>query len=425
MHILYLSQYFPPEVGATQTRAYEMARGLVQAGHRVTVVTEVPNHPSGIVPAAYRGRWYWRDVLDGIDVLRVWVKASPVKTFRTRMAFYLSYMANATLVAALRARGPFDLVYATSPPLFVGAAGLALSRLKGIPLVFEVRDLWPESAVALGELRHPRAIAWAGRLEELCYNRAVRVVVVTEGIRRRLLERGIPAGKLALIPNGANTDLFRRQPALGAQFRAAHGLALDAFVAVYAGVHGIAQGLETVLQAAQRLRHRPDIRFVLVGEGPVKADLLRQRDALGLDNVLMLPEQPREAMPAALSAADAAIVPLRKLELFQGALPSKMFDAWACELPLLLSIDGEARQVLEAAEGGLYVPPEDPDALAQAVLALAARPDRGRSLGVNGRRYTEQHHSRQAQAQALERLLQKTLQAVNASFPETLEFPGS
>jgi glycosyltransferase involved in cell wall biosynthesis len=405
MHILYLSQYFPPEVGATQTRAYEMARGLVQAGHQVTMIAEVPNHPSGIVPPEYRGKWVERSTLDGVDVLRVWVKASPVKTFRSRMAFYLTYMANATLVGALRARGPFDVVYATSPPLFVGAAGLALHRLKRAPFVFEVRDLWPESAVALGELSSPRAIAWAGKLEELCYNRASRIVVVTEGIRQRLIQRGFPAGKLALLPNGANTDLFQPQPALGAQFRAEHSLPADAFVAIYAGIHGIAQGLETVLHAASLLRNTPGVRFVLVGEGPVKPELQALAAQLRLDNLLMLPEQPRAAMPVILSAADAAIVPLRKLELFQGALPSKMFDAWACGLPLLLSIDGEARRTLEAAQGGLTIPPEDPDALADAIRALAAEPDRGRSLGRNGRRYTEQHHSRQAQARALEKLL--------------------
>ena len=413
MHILYLSQYFPPEVGATQTRAYEMARGLVQAGHRVTMIAEAPNHPSGIVPREYRGKWVERSQLDGIDVLRVWVKASPVKTFRSRMAFYLSYMADAALVGALWARGPFDVVYATSPPLFVGAVGLALHSLKRAPFVFEVRDLWPESAVALGELNSPRAIAWAGKLEELCYNRASRIVVVTEGIRQRLLDRGYPASKLALIPNGANTELFQRQPELGQQFRAEHGLASDAFVAVYAGIHGIAQGLETLLNAADALRNESGIRFVFVGEGPVKAELQTLRAKLDLDNVLMLPEQPRSAMPAILSAADAAMVPLRKLELFQGALPSKMFDAWACELPLLLSIDGEARRTLEAAQGGLYVPPEDAAALAKAIRALAAQPDRGLSLGQNGRRYTEQHHSRQAQARALEKLLKETSRQVD------------
>ncbi len=409
MYILYLSQYFPPEVGATQTRAYEMARGLVQAGHRVTMLTEAPNHPSGIVPPAYRGKWVVRSELDGIDVLRVWVKASPVKTFRSRMAFYLSYMANAALVGALKARGPFDVVYATSPPLFVGAAGLALHGLKRAPFVFEVRDLWPESAVALGELRSPRAIAWAGKLEELCYNRASRIVVVTEGIRQRLLARGQAAEKLVLIPNGANTELFQPQPALGAEFRQQHGLRSDDFVVAYAGIHGIAQGLETVLRAAQMLRDQDNIRFVMVGEGPVKPELQQLRADLSLDNVLMLPEQPRTSMPAVLSAADVALVPLRKVELFEHAVPSKLFDAWACGCPVLLSIDGEARRVLEAANGGLFVPPEDPTALARAINELALLPDRGRSLGANGRRFTEERYSRQAQARQLEQLLSSVI----------------
>lgn len=405
MRILYFSQYFPPEVGATQTRAYEMARGLVEAGHQVTMIAEVPNHPSGIIPPAYRGKWVERSTLDGIDVLRVWVKASPVKSFRSRMAFYLTYMANAALVGALKTQGPFDLVYATSPPLFVGGAGLALHWLKHVPFVFEVRDLWPESAVVLGELHNPRAIALATRLEELCYNRASRIVVVTEGIRQRLLARGLPAEKLALIPNGANTELFQPQPHLGAEFRRRHGLEPDDLVVVYAGIHGIAQGLETVLHAAAVLRDRAQIRFVMVGEGPVKPELQALRADLGLDRVLMLPEQPRSTMPAVLSAADVALVPLRKVELFEHAVPSKMFDAWACGCPVLLSIDGEARRVLEAANGGLFVPPEDPKALAEAIDHLFQLPDHGHALGANGRRFTEIHYSRQAQARQLEQLL--------------------
>ncbi|HEC33773.1 MAG TPA: glycosyltransferase WbuB, partial [Chloroflexi bacterium] len=175
MRVLYLSQYFPPEVGATQTRAYEMATGLIRAGHQVTMLTEVPNHPEGIIRPEYRGRFWTRETLDGIDVIRVWVKTAPVKTMRTRLAFYLTYMLNATLAGLVLARGRYDVVYATSPPLFVGGAALALSLLRRIPLVFEVRDLWPESAVALGELENPRFIRWATWLEECCYRRAWRI----------------------------------------------------------------------------------------------------------------------------------------------------------------------------------------------------------------------------------------------------------
>jgi glycosyltransferase involved in cell wall biosynthesis len=405
MRILYLSQYFPPEVGATQTRAYEMARYLVSAGHHVTMLTEVPNHPSGVILPEYRGKVWERSGLEGIDVIRVWVKTWPKKTFSTRMAFYVTYMVNAALAGLVLARGRYDALYATSPPLFVGGAALALSVLRRTPMVFEVRDLWPESAVALGELSSPRALALAGKLEKMCYNRARRLVVVTEGIRQRLAERGF-GSKLALIPNGANTDLFRPDPEAGAALRSELGLtAGDRFVVVYAGIHGIAQGLETVLEAAQQLQATPDVHFLFVGEGPKKAELLAMKERLGLANVTMLPERPRTDMPAFLSAADVALVPLRRMKLFEGALPSKMFDAWACGCPVILSIDGEARQLLERANAGLFVEPENAGQMAEAILKLKGDPDRLRRYGDNGRHAVEAGYSRQRLAVQLEALL--------------------
>jgi glycosyltransferase involved in cell wall biosynthesis len=412
MRILYLSQYFPPEVGATQTRAYEMARYLVSAGHQVTMLTEVPNHPSGIIPPEYRGKLWERSNLDGIDVIRVWVKTSPQKTFATRMTFYLTFMVSAALAGLVLARGRYDALYATSPPLFVGGAALALSVLRRTPMVFEVRDLWPESAVALGELRSPRAVALAGKLEKTCYNRARRLVVVTEGIRQRLVERGF-GSKLALIPNGANTDLFRPDPAAGVALRTGLGLA-GKFVVLYAGIHGIAQGLETALQAAQQLQAAPDVHFVFVGEGPKKAELLAMKERLGLANVMMLPERPRSDMPAFLSAADVALVPLRRLELFEGALPSKMFDAWACGCPVILSIDGEARRVLKQADAGLFVEPEDAGQMAQAILQLKGDPALLCRYRDNGRRFVEENYSRQQLASRLERLLLAVIEGKRA-----------
>jgi colanic acid biosynthesis glycosyl transferase WcaI len=403
MRILYLSQYFPPEVGATQTRAYEMARYLVSAGHEVTMLTEVPNHPSGVIPPEYRGKLYERADLEGIDVIRVWVKTSPEKTFITRMAFYLTYMIDAALAGLILARGRYDVLYATSPPLFVGGAALSLSYLRRIPLVFEVRDLWPESAVALGEMTNPRAVAAAGKLEEMCYNRARCIVVVTEGIRRRLEDRGF-GGKVALIPNGANTDLFRPVPEAGAALRAELGLT-GKFLVLYAGIHGVAQGLETVLEAARLVQGVPDIHFLFVGEGPRKADLQALRNKLALTNVTMLAERPRSEMPAFLSAADVALVPLRGLELFRGAMPSKMFDAWACGCPVVLSIDGEARQLLGMADAGVFVEAENAEQMARAILRLKEEPGKLRRYRENGRRFVEAHYSRQHLAACLEALL--------------------
>lgn len=408
MRILYLSQYFPPEAGATQTRAIEMCRNFVRLGHRVTVIAEVPNHPSGIIPPAYRGKLYERSILESIEVIRVWVKASPVKNFRNRMLFYLTYMVNAALAGLLLARGHYDLIYASSPPLFVGGAALALSFLRRIPLAFEVRDLWPESAVALGELTNPRAITLASWLEEACYRRARTIVVVTEGIQARLVERGIPAEKVVLIQNGANVDLFRFDPAARQRIRRELGIE-DQFTVVYAGIHGIAQGLETLVEAADLLRGDPAIHFLMIGSGPAREQIEALVQTLALPNLTMLPEQPREAIPGFLSAADAAVIPLKALDLFKGALPSKMFDAWACERPVLLSVDGEARRALERAGGGIYIPPEDPQALVSAIHGLARDPALAQAMGVRGRTFTASHYSRQALAEQLELHFRKIL----------------
>ncbi len=400
MRILYLSQYFPPEAGATQTRAYEMAKTWVQLGHKVTMLAEFPNHPSGIIPAAYKGKFFERCILEGIDVIRVWVKASPVKNFTNRMLFYLTYMVNAVIAGIFLARGKYDLLYASSPPLFVGGAALVLSAIKLIPLVFEVRDLWPESAVALGELSNRRAISLATRLEQACYHRAIQVVVVTRGIYDRLVQRGIPASKLCFIPNGANIEMFTFNPIGRERIRKELGLE-QKFIALYAGIHGLAQGLETILDAARILQMDPAIHIVLIGDGPKKAEIQALAAMYNLPNLTLLPEKPRDQIPDYLSAADVALIPLKKADIFKSALPSKIFDAWACERPVLLSIDGEAREVVESVKGGIFIPPEDPAEMAEALHGIRDSPSERHTMGENGLNYTRQNHSRAALAEKL------------------------
>jgi glycosyltransferase involved in cell wall biosynthesis len=400
MRILYLSQYFPPEAGATQTRAYEMARAWVRLGHQVTILSEFPNHPSGIIPPSYRGKYYEYSKLDEINIIRVWVKASPVKNFSNRMLFYLTYMFNASIVGFFVARGKYDLLYASSPPLFVGGAALFLSVTRRLPLVFEVRDLWPESAVALGELSNPSAISLATRLEQFCYRKSVQVVVVTHGIYNRLAQRGIPASKLYFCPNGANTDLFFFNPAARDRIRRELGLE-QKFIAVYAGIHGLAQGLETILDAARILQSIPDIHIVMIGDGPKKAEIVSMAASYNLPNLTLLPEKPREQIPDYLSAADVALIPLKKAEIFKGALPSKIFDAWACERPVLLSIDGEARELVKSVNGGIFIPPEDSAKMAEELISLRDSPTERQSMGENGLNYTRQNLSRYALAENL------------------------
>jgi colanic acid biosynthesis glycosyl transferase WcaI len=408
MRILYLSQYFPPEAGATQSRTFEMARNWVRMGHQLTMITEFPNHPSGIMDKDYRGKFVERSNLEGIDVIRVWVKTSPNKNFINRMLFYLSYMLNAVITGLFMARGKYDLIYASSPPLFVGGSALALSLIKHIPMIFEVRDLWPESAIALGELSNLTVISFATRLENACYRRAKLVVVVTRGIYNRLVERGINSSKLAIIPNGANTDMFTFRSGSRQQIR--YKLNLEGkFIAIYAGILGLAQGLETILESANLLRENPNIHFILIGDGPKRVELIDLSTKYNLPNVTFIPEKPTDQIPEYLSAADVALVPLRKVAVFKGVLPSKLFDAWACQRPVLISIDGEARAIVEEIQGGIYVPPEEPAKIAEALIELMDSPDQRDQMGINGRKYTQANHSRASLAEMLIHILENKI----------------
>lgn len=407
MRILHLSQYYPPESGAVQVRSDKIDHYLVSQGHQVTVLAEVPNHPSGITWPEYRGRLYVFSRGDGLDVLHLWVKTSPKKNFRTRIAFYLSYMIGA-IVAGVLMPGRWDVIFANSPPLFVAVAGAILSLIKRTPFVMEVHDLWPLSAIEMGELRSRFGITWATRLEVFCYRRAKKVVAVSRGIFQHLAGR-LPADKVALCYNGSNTDIFGPRPEAGLRLR--QGLKIDdKFLVVYGGILGAAQGLEVVLHTAKLLEDRPDIHFLMVGEGPKKQELLELHGRLGLTNLTMHPGQPLERMPEFFSAADVCLVPLRKLDVFKGVLPTKMFDAWACETPTLINVDGEARQVLEEAGAGVFVEPENPRALADALLQLQSQPDELARMGCAGRQAVLERYSLQASAQQIETIFREVKQ---------------
>ncbi len=403
MNILYITQYFYPEIGATQNRALEMASHLVACGHHVTILTEFPNHPSGIIPKRYRFKLFERGRYRGIEVIRSFVKASPKKNFVNRILFYLSFMIS-SIVAGMKLKNKkYDIVYATSPPLFVGLSGYVIARLRKVKFVFEVRDLWLESAVVMGELRNRRAIQLSEWIERICYKSASKIVVVTQGIRDRLIQRNVDPNRLSIVPNGANVDIFRFsadndpfKKELGCQGK---------FIILYAGIIGLAQGIANLAEVVRRLKENKDIFFLFMGEGPLKRDLLRLQESYELDNLRIIGQVPRKEVFRYTAAADVCLVPLRKGNIFKSALPSKMFDAWACGRPIILTVDGEAREHLNKADAGIYVDAEDHRGIKKAIIHLSNNPDLCQKYGRNGRKYVEKHFSRKIMAQKLEKCL--------------------
>ena len=414
LRILYLTQYFPPEIGATQTRAWEMATRLSRMGHRITVLTEFPNHPGGVIPFSFRGKACQGSTESGLDIYRLWVFARPKKTFLTRILFYISYMGMAVL-RGLAMRGPFDLVFATSPPLFVAVAGRILARIKGIPYVMEVRDLWPASAVVLRELTNPKMIALSERLERSLYGGASAVVTVTRGIHDTLLGRNIPEDTLEFIPNGANISLYRPgSPVKDA--REEMGADADSFVVIYTGLMGLIHGLDFTLDTARLMEDDPAVRFVFIGDGVRRIPLSAHAVRKGLSNVRFLPAKPEQELPRFLNSAHAGLVTTRAMEFCRGTLPVKMFTYMACGLPLLMCVEGEAREIVEQSHSGLIIEPENPGKLADAVRWLKKHRKAAAEMGGRGRSFVEKYYSREKQARSLESRLRC---AVSAGGPES------
>ncbi|HZQ16273.1 MAG TPA: glycosyltransferase [Gaiellaceae bacterium] len=402
LRIALLTQYFPPEVGATQSRMQTFAEHLAARGHQVTVICEFPNHPQGVVPEGYRGRLYEDDRSNPYRVLRVWVKADPEKTQRTRMKFYLSYMAMATATAPLLGR--VDVVFATSPPLFTGVAGYALARLNRAPFVLDVRDLWPAAAASLNQLSTGAVIAAAEGLERFLYRQASAVTAVTRPFCAHVdAIRGKPPAT-ALIPNGTLEAFFDAEAT--AEARAALGAANGAFTVTFAGNFGIAQALGSVVDAAALAGS--GVHFALVGDGPMREIVEHRCGELGVDNVTFVPQLPLEQVPPLLAASDALLVPLSGHPTFRDFVPSKLIDYMAVGRPVLLSAAGESRRILERAGGGLAVAPEDPRALADGAAWLRDHPREAAAMAEHGRAFARSR-LRSSQAERLEALLDQVV----------------
>lgn len=397
MRILFLSDNFPPETNAPATRTFEHARRWVRGGAKVTVVTTQPNFPAGRIFPGYRNRLFQREWMDGVEVVRVWTYITANQGFTRRTLDYMSFMVTGFLASVFLPRP--DVIVATSPQFFTTCAAWVLSVLKRRPFVFELRDLWPDSIIAVGAMRDSAALRAMKRLEYFLYRKAARIVSVTNSFKSVLCGNGIPPEKIAVVPNGADLAGFTPGPKPH-DLVERHGLE-GRFVAAYIGTVGMAHGLATILEAAEKVAASERIAFVIVGDGAERAKLEEESRRRGLDNVTFVGPVGKHDVVRYWRLADAALVVLRDRQVFRHVLPSKMFEAMATARPIVLGVLGESAELLQAAQAGTVVQPEDAEALAAAVEDLAANPDKAAEMGRKGRSFVEAELDRDKLAAAM------------------------
>lgn len=394
--ICILTQYFPPEVGAPQNRLFELAVRLQKLGAEVSVLTAMPNYPKMVIHSEYVGKSYVYEELEGLKIHRSSIYMPKGKGIVERLKNYFSFVWSSYKVGRRKLEADYNYLLCESPPLFLGISGWLLAKKKGAKFIFNVSDLWPESAEKLGIVNNKFFLWLAYKLEAFLYNRSAFITGQTQGIVDNIKDR-FPSKKVYWLPNGVDLNYYKPLPE--SENRLFPG---KRFVALYAGIIGIAQGLEVILHAAKELKDLKDIGFVLLGEGPVKQELEQAALDMKLDNVLFLPFVTKDQMPEVLSKISCAVVPLKKLPLFEGAIPSKIFENLAMEIPVILGVDGEAKHLfVDEAGAALHFQPENADSLAKQVVQLSENPALCKEMGVKGRKFVAQKFNRDALAQAL------------------------
>jgi glycosyltransferase involved in cell wall biosynthesis len=391
--LLILTQYFPPETGAPQNRLFELAVRLKRLGADITVLTAMPNYPKMEIFEKYRGKDYVYEEMAGMPVHRASIFVSKSKSIVNRLRNYFSFVWSSMKVGNSKL-GNFDFLMCESPPLFLGYSAMYLARRKKAKLIFNVSDLWPESAEKLGVINNKFLLHLAYNLEAKLYRRSALVSGQTQGICKNIQQR-FPQVKTFWLPNGADLSFYDPDKIAVGNWREKNGFSENDFILLYAGIIGIAQGLEIILNSAKNFSSRPNIKFVLLGNGPEKESLQKLSEEFKLKNVIFLDSVQKDEMPGILRSVSACIVPLKKLELFTGAIPSKIFEALSMRLPVLLGVDGEARELfVEKGKCVLYFEPENVQALTQVIEKIVSDPELAKELGNNGRNYVNRNFNR-------------------------------
>jgi glycosyltransferase involved in cell wall biosynthesis len=368
VRLLFITDNFPPEVNAPATRTYEHCLEWVKEGVDVTVITCAPNFPQGKVYDGYKNKLYQKEVIDGIKVIRVWSYITSNQGFLKRTIDFLSFAVSSFLTGWFVKT---DIIIATSPQFFVGLTGRWLSFFKRKPWVFEVRDLWPESIKTVGALKDGFTFRALERLELKLYRKTNKIIPVTDSFKDNLISRGVESNTIAVIKNGANLDLYSPDKK---DFELKESLGLsDKFLIGYIGTHGLAHKLDFILNSAKQIVD-PQVHFLFVGSGATKADLMEQSSELRLENVTFLDPVEKSQVWRYISILNAMLVPLKKSDLFKTVIPSKIFETAAMEVPIILGVDGESRDIIEQYKAGLYYEPENMAHFIEVIMTMKEQP---------------------------------------------------
>lgn len=392
MKILILTQYFPPETGAPQNRLYELAVRLKTNGADVSVLTAMPNYPQMQLHQKYRGKFYCYEEMDGLHVHRCWIYVSKSKRIFKRLLNYFSFVKTSFWIGWF-ILGKYDYLLCESPPLFLGITAYLLKKLKRAKLIFNVSDLWPESAEKLGLVTNRFLLKISTRLEEFLYRNTFLITGQTQGIVKNISDR-FPDKKVYWLPNGVDIDYFNPDN-IKSEWRLKNNFSENDFILLYAGIIGHAQGLEVILNCANILCNKKEIKFVLMGDGPEKGNLISLKNKMKLENVFFFESVLKKEIHTVLKSVDIAIIPLKKIDLFKGAIPSKIFEALAMKKPILLGVEGEAKELfIDEAHAGIAFEPENATYLANAVLNMIENIDQMKVYGSNGSEYVKRKFNR-------------------------------
>lgn len=391
MKLVILTQYFPPEVGAPQNRLYELAVRLKNKGIDITVVTAMPNYPAMEIQSDYKKKYFVKEDMNGLKIIRSYIYVSKSKSIVKRLLNYYSFVISSFIASCFYVK-EHDYIICESPPLFLGKTGWLVSLIHRSKFILNVSDLWPESAEKLGLVSNKSVLKISTVLEEFLYKRSSFITGQTQGIVNNIKGR-FPDKDVYWLPNGVDVKLFH--PNRNSEWKLANGFHESDFVFLYAGIIGHAQGLEIILEAAKRIKNKSEIKFVLLGAGPEKSKLMQMKEEYNLNNVFFFDAISKQEMIQVLNSVDATIIPLRKLDLFLGAIPSKIFENLAMRVPVLLGVDGEARELfVSKGNCALYFEPENVDELVNRVEEIYGQPKLRQLLTENGVKYVSENFER-------------------------------